>query len=107
MADTLPIIATLPTSSVEYLKVPIEHFVSGVASNPTSFPVSFAFTVVAPNGSTPTPSSWSTGSWETANATYFARGLVGGLTVGEWAVWCRITASPEVPVRKVGKLVIE
>lgn len=103
----LPVIAHLPVSTIENVKVPISRFVSGAATNPTSFPVSFAFTNVAPNGTPTPPSSWAAGSWETANATYFAVGLVSGLSAGEWAVWCRVTATPQVPVRTVGKLVME
>ena len=99
----------MPTQSAlstEYLRYPVSAVVNGVAINPTTDVVQFAFPLTGV-----APSTWLTGSWETVSSTYFARVLVGP-TGGVFApsagvtydVWVKITDAPEVPVRKVGTL---
>lgn len=93
--------------STEYLYVTVT-----APADPTGSTIQFA--IVAPGVE---PSSWTSGAWHTA-ATSSTRGytatakiLVGpaGSIVtsdGSWRVWVKVSASPDVPVRDVGQLVV-
>lgn len=102
---------SLSSLSKEYVRVGVAAKEAGVAVNPTADVVQMAF--VAP-GAEPAGGDWQTASWETDQSTepdsYFARCLVGPgavvLAEGTWAVWLKVTDSPEVPVREVGRLII-
>lgn len=89
--------------STEYLHVAVTDEIN--ASDPTADPVSFAFVEVGEE-----PSSWVTGSWDPDSSDYFARVLIGpdgeSLEVGTYDVWIRMTDTPEVVIRKVGRLTV-
>ena len=95
-----------PVLSTEYVRVPIAARENGVEVNPTSDAVYLALTT----GDEPASGDWHVGSWETDDSTYYARLLVGpsslALAAGVWIVWVKVTDSPEIPVRKAGRLVL-
>jgi hypothetical protein len=103
------VLPEIAASSVEYVRVPVAATVAGAPVNPTSGTVQMAFIAgaAAPGGS-----DWKTASWETDATTnpdtYYARCLVGSaitLTAGTtYAVWVKITDSPETPVKRAGLL---
>lgn len=102
--SVVPVIGTIPTTSTEYVKVPVSAFDEGLPVDPTSLVVNFATT----EGAVPSGGDWFAGEWETANETYLALGLVGPFAAaGEYVVWVRVDATPERPVRKVGRLIVE
>ncbi len=96
--------------SLQYLTVPVQAFKAGVAYNPTSDAVAFAFVDV--NGAVPTAGMWITGSWITLpNYSYpwAAQCLVGpggstAPTTGTYTVWLQIADNPEVPVLIAGQM---
>jgi hypothetical protein len=100
--------AALAALATEYLRYQVTATVAGAVYTPTSDVVQFAFPVTGAQ-----PSTWLSGSWETVGSNYFARVLVGPtggvvtLTAGTtYDVWMKITDSPEIPVRLVGKLTV-
>lgn len=113
--ERLPLIGSITRASTEFVKVPVESWDDdGDLTDPRDLPVQVAATPLEADGSTsnPDPGDWNAGEWSKANATYFAKGLIGpdgglDLAVGEWAIWVRIISTPERPARKVGRLVIE
>lgn len=99
---------SIPSVSTEYLYVPnIRAFAGGVAVDPTTLPVQFAFVALGT-----TPASWVGGSWAPDAPTPTARVLIGtgtGATAiarGAYDIWIRITGTTEVPTRKVGQITI-
>jgi hypothetical protein len=76
--------------------------------NPTGDTVQMAFLAVPPP-TQPTSLQWNTAAWQSTSTPYIALCLVGPggtiqLTAGQWYVWVKITASPEVPVKYAGIL---
>jgi hypothetical protein len=105
----MPADITISALSTEYVQVPVQAMVAGSPYNPTADVVQFSF---VPSGSA-APGSWNTGSWDTTvNDIYLAQCLVGPgssgvvLAQGTYAVWVKITDSPEVPVKPAGTLAI-
>lgn len=100
---------SLSSLSNEYIRVRVEATESGAVVDPTSLPVSFAFEIDSTE-----PTSFTVGAWETDPGPpikYLALILVGSdgvaLTDGTYFVWVKIVDSPEIPVRRVGNLIIE
>lgn len=98
----------LSSLSLEYVKVPVSATESGQAVDPTDLGVEMAFTT---NGNEPAAEDWRAGDWETAGSKYLARCLVGPagaieLDDGAYVIWLRVTADPEIPVKRVGALVV-
>jgi hypothetical protein len=100
-------IPEISTASLEYVRVPVSATSSGAAVNPTSNTVQMAFKT----SGTPAGADWKTASWDTDTTThpdtYRAQCLVGQsgtvtLAAGTYAVWVRITDSPEVPAKRAG-----
>lgn len=92
--------------SLEYVYVPVAARAAGAAVNPTADTVAMAFMAGATR---PTSGDWKTASWDTDATTYRARCLVGtggavALNPGIYAVWVKVTDSPETPVRLAGPL---
>lgn len=90
----------ISVKSLEYVKVQITATRNGAAVDPTPDTVKLAFPAVGTD-----PTTWYTGSWETASGIYYARCLVGpGGTVtlaeGYYDVYVQVTDSTEVPVKK-------
>lgn len=91
--------------SLEYIKLPVEVVINGVAYDPHLDAVVLAFPV---RGVDPVALDWKTGSWELgSDGIWMARCLVGPggtvtLTAGTYDAWVKITDSPEIPVRKCG-----
>jgi hypothetical protein len=101
-------VITLSRLSTEYVLVQVSFTVSGAAVSPTGDTVQMAFTH---GGALPASGDWHSASWETAGTQYYARCLVGPasgviLAPGTYAVWVKITDSPEVPVRSPAQLAI-
>lgn len=100
----------LSSLSTEYVKVPVAATVNGAVIDPTGDPVSMAFMAL---GLAPSGGDWKTGSWETIGTTRYARCLVGPaggvITLVKdttYALWLKVTDSPEAPVRRVGQVVV-
>lgn len=103
---------TISSLSKEYIRVPVFATEAGAVVNPTGDTVTMAFTT---SGADPVGGDYKTASWE-ADATavpaiYYARCVVGPggaavLTAGRYTVWVKLTDSPEVPVKRVGELVV-
>lgn len=97
----------LAAASTEYIRVPVSATDAGEPIDISGDSVRMGFTSV--NGEAPT--TWHLAEWETVGSTYNARCLVGPdsgggpeLERGSWAVWVKITDSPEVPVLRAGFL---
>lgn len=98
----------LPSTSTEFVRVPVRAKEAGEPVVMSSTDVDFAFKTATTE---PTALEWVTGSWENDKGNYYARCLVGPdgdalLAEGRYNVWVRITVGDEVPVRKVGVLEI-
>jgi hypothetical protein len=98
--------------STEYVLVAVSARENGALIDPTSDTVQMAFPV---HGVAPVSGDFKSASWETdatvTPAVHYARCLVGpgvgaavALTVGDYEVWVRIVDTPEVPVRRAGRL---
>jgi succinate dehydrogenase/fumarate reductase flavoprotein subunit len=79
-----------------------------IGVNPTGDTVLMAF-LAAPPPVQPTSIQYVTATWQSTSAPYVALCLVGpgGVTTlgqGQWNVWIKITATPEVPVKYCGIL---
>ena len=97
-----------------YYLVPVGATKLGVAYNPTSDTVQFAFMPTPTQ--VPGNSDWVSGSWDTSAASvlfpYSAKCLVGPsgaitLGIGTYIAYVKITDSPEVPVLIAGQLQIQ
>lgn len=98
--------ATQSAQSIEYVRVPVALVSNGLPVDPTGDAVEFAFPL---HDVPPVSGDWHAGDWETAaDGTYYARALVGTgsfvLAVGNYDIWIKITATPEVPARNTGAL---
>ena len=94
--------------STDYYQTPVSASENGVAVNPTTLPVAYAFRLP---GTAPVTADWKTGSWDLGlNGTYLAQVLLGpgsgavGLARGRYQVWLRVTDNPEVPIWPLGLL---
>jgi hypothetical protein len=93
--------------SKEYIAVEVEDLLSG--ADPTGNSVAFAF---MSSSTEPSSGDFSAGSWRTgSDGKYYAQALIGPggthvLTNGTYYIWVKLTASPEIPIRNVGKIVI-
>lgn len=97
----------------EYIRVAVSATEAGADVDVSALPVSFAFTAIGAE-----PASWTGGAWETDATTdpdtYYARILVSGtgggggveLADGRYDVWVKVTDNPEVPARRVGRLIV-
>ena len=86
--------------SLEFINVPVS--IGGV--EPETLGYELAFTTY---GDETDPSEWHAATYADGSV----RVLVGPsgaveLPVGEYMVWVRVTASPEIPVRQAGRIVI-
>lgn len=89
--------ASIPSSSVEYLHVPIVGATS-------SMPVEMA---VVGRDAEPVESDWKTAMWDGTDAKMLiGPGTPLPLTDGIYSVWVRVTAAPEKPAIKSGTLLI-
>jgi hypothetical protein len=106
-------VESISSLSREFVQAEVEVTEQGLAYNPTTDVVEFAFTPVGNR----LPDTWFTGSWDgtqpvPGTTAYRAQVLVGPgssgpvLAVGKYQVWIRVTDSPEVPVLPVGQLAI-
>lgn len=102
----------LSSLSLEHVRVRVAATSSGAVVNPTSDTVAMAFKQA---DAEPSGGDWKTASWETDStqtpAVYYARCLVGPsgtvtLADGSWDVWIKVTDSPEIPVRRVGRVIV-
>lgn len=99
----------ISTLSCEYIHVPVAATSAGVDIDPTGDVVALAF---VPQGTTPAPADFKTGSWlqdvSTIPTTHFARVLIGPtpgvvvLTPGLFDCWVKVTDNPEVIAKKAG-----
>lgn len=94
--------------STRYIKCVVSTMENGIATDPTTGTIEFAFKA---DGVAPVSGDWKAGSWETATTEYIGRCLVGPsgtvtLTAGSYDVWVRYTKSPEIIIEQIGYLVI-
>lgn len=98
--------------STQYVLAPVRAFSGGQPFNPANpaLPVQMAFVSGWAEPTTWYGASW---AWTTpVNGYYAAQALVGpgggtvSLAQGTYAVWLKITASPEIPVINTGTLII-
>ncbi|MER7968096.1 hypothetical protein ABTX35_03615 [Streptomyces sp. NPDC096080] len=103
---------TIDRDSREYIGAEVTVTSQGQPYNPTVDVVEFAFTAVGGR-----PTTWYTGGWDGTNPipgtnTYRAQVLVGPgssgpvLSRGRYAVFIRITDTPEQPVIPLGQLTV-
>lgn len=97
---------SLPASSTEFIRASIVEW-GGMTSDPTAFPVQFAFTKSAATS----PTTWITGEWEIFGPKTYARILIGPgstavLARGTYVVWIKLSTPAESPVRDIGVLQI-
>lgn len=97
--------------STTYVLCRVSATENGVASNPTTGTVQFAFVPESQDNASPASSAWVAGSWETGADGYWARCLVGPsgvatLTTGNYDVWVQVTKAPETVIDRVGVLSI-
>lgn len=103
----------IPFTSKEFFRVPLRPFkVAGEWVDPSSATVQMAFLI----SGDPAGGDWKTAQWETDETVtppvHTVTCLVGGtgtgavveLPRGSYTAWLRVTESPEVPVREVGRL---
>jgi hypothetical protein len=97
--------------STQYVIVPVNATKSGIAYNPTSDIVQFAFMPTPTQ--VPQVSDWQSAAWETDSTNvlypYNAKCLIGpsgiiNLGIGTYVVYVQITDSPEIPVIIAGYL---
>jgi hypothetical protein len=98
--------ACATTSSSIYLVLPadtIEYIRNEVCSDTdlTSLPVDVAF---MPQGETPTALDWIAATWEPGNIVRWL--YPGDQPPGIYEYWIRITATPEVPIRDTGIVIL-
>lgn len=102
----VPRISVLSTT---FVKCTVSATESGVAANPTSGQIYFAFT---DNTSPPASGDWVAGTWESADDVYWALCLIGPddgaivLPAGEYDVYVRLTKGLETVVNQVGILAV-
>jgi len=82
--------------SLEYLHVPLSIDVEGAAFE-------MAFTTY---GDEADPTEWHSATYADGSVRLLVGPGAVELPVGEWMVWVRVTANPEVPVRQAGRIVI-
>ena len=95
------------TGSKEYIRVSVCATKSGVAYDPTSDAVNFAFTDAEDADHPGALSTWYAGDWETVAGVHYAQLLVNNTngwapTHGDYAAFIKITDNPETPVKYVG-----
>lgn len=103
--------AEISAASLEFVRVQVAAKASGAAVDPTGMTAQMAFmsTGAAPSGSDLKTASWDTDATVNPDA-YYAQCLVGpGGTVTltadtTYAVWVKLTGSPEAPLRRAGSL---
>lgn len=106
--EQLPVFK-LPVTSTVFIPANITATSGGSSFNPTADEVDFAF-ISGPTD--PQSGDWHTGSWVSGGPPYIAQILVGplngGLVLakGSYIIWCRVIATPQVPVFQVGQLTI-
>jgi hypothetical protein len=97
--------ASIYTTSLENIAVSVTP-PTGV--NPTSYTIEMAF-LATPPPAQPSSADWVTATWLSTSVPYTALCLIGDggviqLTQGQWSVWLRLFASPEIPVKYAGIL---
>lgn len=97
--------------STTYVQCRVSATEAGVASNPTTGTVEFAFVSEADDNESPASSAWVAGSWDTGTSDYWAKCLVGPdgaaeLPVGSYDVWIKVSKSLETVVDRIGALSI-
>lgn len=97
--------ASIFSTSLEQVAVAVTP---PIGVNPTSDTVQMAFLINQPPIQ-PTSGQYVASSWQSTSTPYVALCLVGpgggtALTQGQYNVWLKISASPEVPVKYCGIL---
>ncbi len=98
---------TINTSTTDYLRVRVKGKEDGDVVDPTVYN---SYVAVVALDAVPGATDWRSAEWEadrtTTPARFWSRLLVtpGSLAVGRYAVWSRVDAFPEVPIRHAGEL---
>lgn len=88
-------ILVLPATTVEYIRNEVTSTV-----DLTSDPVEVAIMTA---GTAPGVSDWEDATWESGNIRYLYDGTA---AAGTYDYWVRITATPEIPVRNTGIVIL-
>lgn len=88
-------ILVLPATTVEYIR-------NEVTSN-TDLTTGTVEVAIMAEGTAPTAPDWQTAAWDSGDVRYLYNG---DKTAGTYDYWVRITATPEVPVRNTGIVVL-
>ncbi|MFF1284294.1 hypothetical protein ACFVY4_26580 [Streptomyces sp. NPDC058299] len=103
---------SIDRDSRQFVLAHVDVTVAGQPYDPTADPVEFAFAAIGGR-----PATWYPGGWDgtqpiAGTNAYRAQVLIGPgssgptLAPGRYAVWLRITDTPEQPVLSVGQLVV-
>lgn len=87
--------------STEYVTIDVTATRAGVTLDLSADPVAWAF--VDPGLP---PVTWVTGDWAAGKARVLVGPAAAVLPKGTRDVWLRITDSPEIPIRKVGQILV-
>lgn len=104
-----PVLLSLPSITLEYVRIPVTASSQGLFVNPTTNTVQMAFIV---GSSAPQSGDWKTATWDQTaqpTTTYVAQCLVGPggtitLAVGQYQVWLKLIDLPEIIERPAGVL---
>lgn len=103
------LLTEIVSTSKEFIKVAVTATKNGVAYDPTSKTVDFAF-CDADEADHPTLSTWYGGSWQTVGGVHYAECLVNDTSGFDpapgksYGVFVRVTDNPEIPVKYAGLL---
>jgi hypothetical protein len=93
--------------SSEYLETPVSSTLDGRPLDVTDGTIEYAFLADDDN---PSELDWHDGEWDTTEAPYIGRILIGpegvALAVGLYTIWVRITLAPQAVVEPTGLLEI-
>lgn len=100
----------IKASSTEPIKVQVDKVLAGTLQDLSAKTVEMAF---MQSGTAPSSGDWKAATWDiwTQPTRYFAMCRVGPagtvtLAAGRYAVWVRVTDSPDLPVKEAGALVV-
>ena len=95
--------------TTEYIRVPVTALGNGLPVDTSTDAAWLAFPV---RKSEPLDSDWQAALWESSAGQTYLAVLVGpacpfNLPIGRYDVWVKIADNPEIPVRKIGPVIIQ
>lgn len=94
--------------TTEYVRVPVTALLDGL---PVSTVTDVAWLSFPVRSTDPIEGDWQVATWEVDDGQQYLAVLIGPahtftLPVGRYDIWVKIADNPEIPVRKIGPLVI-